>query len=323
MIAEAQPIRRPLAPGPESTLLSAEHYARVREGYHSLMDIGPDTEPHLRRVIEHILDHPGSLVRAQLAYGIMLSRGVAEEQGLAVAVALEYFHSASLVFDDMPAMDDAAERRGAPCAHVAHGEASATLGGLAMINRGYALLWDAIGSLPPALGAEAARLVTDCLGVRGILNGQSRDLNFRESAHRERDVLDIAAGKTVTLIRLTLLLPALVGGADAPTRAALEHLSTLWGLGYQVMDDFKDCLMSPEESGKTAGRDGLLHHPNLPATVGRDRAWERLSAMQDEARSVVARLQERGDWRVLARLQGVLDREQDRIKSRLAAPAIA
>ena len=323
MIADVQPPRRPLAPAPTSSLLTAGEFERVRDGYHSLMDIGPETEPHLREVLEHVLDHPGSLLRAQLAYSIMLTHGVEEERCLAAAVALEYFHSASLVFDDMPSMDDAAERRGVPCAHVAHGEASATLAGLAMINRGYALLWEVIGTLPPDRGSEAARLVTDSLGVRGVLNGQSRDLNFRDSARRERDVLDAAAGKTVALIRLTLLLPALVGGADARTCAALEHLSTLWGLGYQIMDDFKDCLLSPEESGKTASRDGALHRPNLPATVGRDRAWDRLSGMQDEARSVVARLQERGGWSVLARLQDVLDREQERIKSRLAATATA
>lgn len=324
MIADIQPNRAPVSCRAGDALLAPDQHARIVEGYASLMDLGPETEPRLRAVIEHVLAHPGSLLRAQLAFGILLARGVAEERALSVSVALEYFHSASLVFDDMPSMDDAQERRGAACAHVVHGEAAATLGALALINRGYALLWDAIGDLAPADGREAAQLVADCLGARGILNGQSRDLNFRDSARRERDVLDVAAGKTVTLIRLTLLLPAIVGGADAPTRAALEQLAVLWGLSYQVMDDFKDCLMSAAETGKTAARDGALEHPNLPATIGRERAWARLTAMQDEARAVVTRLAGRdAAWNVLERLQDVLDREQARIKARLAAPAAA
>ena len=70
---------------------------------------------------------PGSLVRAVTAYLVGIEMGVAEEAARAVACGIEYLHTASLVFDDLPAMDDARTRRGAPCPHVVHGEAVAML----------------------------------------------------------------------------------------------------------------------------------------------------------------------------------------------------
>lgn len=319
MIAEAQPDPNPPAQTPASSLLSETEFAAVLDGYRDLMDVGPGTEPRLRDALGHVLAHPGSLVRAQLAYRIMRARGVEESRALAVAVAIEYFHTASLVFDDMPPMDNALERRGSPCAHVVYGEATATLAGLALINRGYALLWQVIGALPETTRLDASRLVTHCLGVQGILNGQSRDLNFHTSARREREVLEVAEGKTVTLIRLTLLLPALVSGVTPAEREHLEQLATLWGLAYQIMDDFKDRLMTPAETGKTAERDASLQRPNLPATIGLPAAHARLTRLMSDARAVVATLEQRSaSWQILARLQAVLDRDQERIQLRLA-----
>lgn len=309
-------------PHPTSALLNAEEFAAVLNGYQNGMDLGPSTEPRLRQALEHVLAHPGSLVRAQLAYWLMKARGVEERHALGVAVAIEYFHTASLVFDDMPAMDHAVERRGVPCVHIVHGEATATLAALAFINRGYALLWQTIGTLPAANRDAAAHLVSASLGVQGILNGQSRDLQFHASARGAPEVLEVAEGKTVTLIRLTLLLPALVAGVDAADRATLDHLSRCWGLAYQAMDDFKDGLMTPQETGKTAARDAHLHRPNLPAALGWDAAWDHLASLMGEARLRVAHLQARDEaWSVLNRLQAVLDREQARIQTRLLAVA--
>ncbi len=321
MIADAQPRSTPSAgPRASSALLAPHELEQVVEGYRSMIDLGPATEPRLRAVLEHVLAHPGSLVRAQLAYSILRAHEIEESRALSVAVAIEYFHTASLVFDDMPCMDDASERRGVPCAHVAHGEAAATLAGLALINRGYELLWDVIATLPAEARLEASQLVTSCLGLRGILNGQSRDLNFSASARSERDVMDVAFGKTVTLIRLTLVLPALVAGASAGECADLEHLSTLWGLSYQIMDDFKDCLMSPAETGKTAARDALLAHPNLPATIGRASAQARLTGLMQEAATVVRSFERApAAWGILRRLHTVLEREQRQIDERLTA----
>jgi len=66
------------------------------------------------------------MVRPRIVYRLAYVFPLPEEAALDLAIALEYFHTASLIFDDLPCMDNAATRRGAPCVHVAFGEAVAT-----------------------------------------------------------------------------------------------------------------------------------------------------------------------------------------------------
>ena len=308
----------PAAAADPASLLDAEDFELVAEGFRGLLPIGRELEPHLRATIEETLGHPGSLFRAQLVFASARRRGLPAEAARGLAVAIEYFHTASLLFDDLPAMDDARERRGFPCAHLRHGEAAAMLGALALINQGYALLWRALATLPPARSARVALLVNQCLGLHGILDGQARDLHFQSSARGEAEVLAAAHGKTVTLIRLTLLLPALAGGADNAEIRQLERLAKAWGHAYQVADDFKDLLMDGREAGKSVRRDRQLGRPNLPAAIGRGPALARLETWLELGRRGVARLAGQPE---LARLQGVLEREAGEVSRRLLEEA--
>jgi geranylgeranyl pyrophosphate synthase len=307
---------------PSRELVSPFDLRYLSEGFRSLLPVDGGVEGHLRGVVEDVLGHPGSLVRAQLAYSVLRRHAVDAEPARELAVAIEYFHTASLVFDDMPAMDDAEERRGHPCPHRVYGEAAATLGALALINQGYALLWRTLGRLEPARSARAAELVNHCLGLRGILDGQARDLHFDPTTAGEADVLRVAEGKTGTLIRLTLLLPAIVGGAAEEELGRLDRLATVWGLAYQITDDFKDSLMSRDETGKSTRRDGELGRPNLPGVMGSERAYATLEALLDEGRDLLAAFDgER--WGQLASVQEILEQERRKVAARLPLSACA
>ncbi|MDY7094574.1 MAG: polyprenyl synthetase family protein [Acidobacteriota bacterium] len=304
-------------PGDRSRFLSDEDYAYLLDGYRSLLPAGPEVQEHLRGVIADTVAHPGSLVRAQLVFALLQAHGHDPQAAREVAVAVEYFHTASLIFDDMPAMDDAAERRGHPCPHRVYGEAAATLGALGFITRAYALLWRALGELPPERSQPAAELVGRCLGVAGILNGQSLDLHYRGGG--EDAVLAVAEGKTVSLIRLTLMLPALIVGTAPATLRRLDRLSTVWGLAYQAVDDFKDALMSGSETGKSPRRDGALGRPNLPGEIGRAAALERLDQLLAEGEELLGSFVQEPAWESLDEIQDLLHEEQARIRRRIAA----
>jgi geranylgeranyl pyrophosphate synthase len=245
------------------------------EAFRASMPLPAALDPHFEEALRHILDNPGSLVRPRMVYQVATAYALEEAHAKNLAIALEYFHTASLLFDDLPCMDNASERRGVPCVHLAYGEAGAILAALALINRAYALSWRAVSGASPRVQSRALAYIEQCLGVEGLLNGQSLDLHYATLPHIRETTETIARGKTVSLIRLTLVLPAMLGGASEREIQLLERIALYWGLGYQMVDDLKDVLDSAAEAGKTVARDLLLDRPNvasamgIPAAIGR------------------------------------------------------
>lgn len=253
-------------------------------------------EPRLAAALGDILARPGSMVRAVTAYLVGVEMGAQEEAARAVACGIEYLHTASLVFDDLPAMDDARTRRGMSCPHVAHGEAVAMLAALALINRGYALIWQGIRRAPAERRERAGDCVDARLGIHGVIGGQAFDLQGWRGEQSPADVSEVAARKTGDLLRLTLVLPALIGNGSEREITLLDRIGLLRGLAYQAADDLKDVLLSQEESGKTSGRDQEMGRPNLILAEGFQEALRRFK-----------RLRQVGD-RVQAALPGATER---------------
>jgi geranylgeranyl pyrophosphate synthase len=249
-----------------------------------------------------------------MVFQVAVAYGMDEAAAKNLAIALEYFHTASLVFDDLPCMDDADERRGVPCVHFAFGEAGAILTALALINRAYALSWQAASESPRQLQSRAFEYLEQCLGVEGLLNGQSLDLHYATLPHNRETTERIARGKTVSLIRLTLVLPAMLGGASVREVQLLERIALYWGLGYQVVDDLKDVLGSAADTGKTVARDLLLDRPNVASAMGVPAAVERLTRFIHLGDRTLHRLlQSRPGLAFLGKLRSDLEEELVRV----------
>jgi geranylgeranyl diphosphate synthase type II len=236
-------------------------------------------DQHLEEALRHVLDAPGSLVRPRIVFQMAVAHGIEPDQSKDLAIALEYFHTASLIFDDLPCMDNGEQRRGVPCVHVAYGDAGAILAALALINRAYAMCWQAVSGFPRDRQSRALAYLEQRLGLRGLLDGQSRDLHYTLLPHDRATNRQIACGKTVSLIRLALVLPAMLGGASERELHLLERLSTYWGLSYQIADDLKDVLSDEKASGKTGARDLLLDRPNTALAMGVSAAVARLNRL--------------------------------------------
>jgi geranylgeranyl pyrophosphate synthase len=254
------------------------------------LPLTPRTEERLSGALHQALEHPGSLMRAQFASEMGRAYSLTDDQVKCLGVAVEYFHTASLIFDDLPCMDDGAQRRGVACIHRDYGEATAILAALALVNRAYALLWRALTAAPAERRSMASDYVEKCLGIEGILNGQSQDLHYASLPPGERSPECVALGKTVSLIRLALVLPALLGRAKPAEIKMLERLASFWGLSYQILDDLKDVLQQPSQTGKTAARDAALSRPNLALAVGPKAAVRRLERLMRLGDCTLARL---------------------------------
>lgn len=258
--------------------------------YRKIILPSPDSEPKLARAILHVTAHPGSFTRCRIAWQTGYLCGLGEPENSKIAIAIEYFHTASLIFDDLSCMDDAETRRGVACVHVIFGEATAMLAALAFFNKAYAILWETTAQLPATQIQKVTRLVDDCLGTSGVLSGQNRDLSFANSGMSADEILRIAAGKTATLLKLALCLPAIIAGADDTTIELLSQLSYSRGLGYQIADDFKDIFLSIDESGKSNDRDRSLSRPNIVACEGVPAAAMRLDRLVKQGDAIQQKL---------------------------------
>lgn len=273
----------------------------------ALRDYAPLTsrmERHLEAAILQATGDTGKLIRARLAHEAAREHGMGETEALQLACAVEYFHTASLVLDDLPCMDDADTRRGAPCVHRVHGDATATLAALALINRAYALVGFAFMEQPAAVRWQAQVCVDGCLGPAGLVGGQAADLRFAETGGGAREVGRIAAAKTGALFWLAVFLPALAAQADAAERRDLKALCVYWGLAFQGMDDLVDLMKTSAEAGKSTGRDGRLARPNLALALGAPAARARVARLARLAGEAAERLAGRGTrWAYLKRFQ--------------------
>ncbi|MBC2603956.1 polyprenyl synthetase family protein [Puniceicoccus vermicola] len=235
----------------------------------------------LEEAVDYALSAEGSGFRKRLAMEAGRASGLSLAQAGDLAEGIEMFHHASLIFDDLPAMDDASERRGRACLHRVAGEGVSILAALALVNRAYTLCWKVAADFP-AHSHAASRLVDLCIGELGLLTGQARDLSYsREKGPDE--VRAIAGLKTGALLRLTILLPAILGGVSSHDRLLLFRVADAWGLAYQGMDDFSDMMGEAFPTGKTGNRDEKLDRPNLVLALGADQAAAAVSAALREA----------------------------------------
>ncbi|MDB6022198.1 MAG: crtE1 [Pedosphaera sp.] len=304
--------------------VSADIEAELQTAFTTGLPWAAETEPHLGGALRQTLDHPGSLVRARLVYEMAHAYGLANSRAKNLAVAIEYFHTASLLFDDLPCMDDAAERRGQPCVHHTHGEAAAILAALGLVSRAYALLWQALTESSADRQTLAGSYVEKCLGVNGLLSGQSEDLHYVSLPEYRRSPQKVATGKTVSLIRLSLVLPALLAGVEPGEVRLLERLAVFWGLGYQILDDFKDVYQQAAAcTGKTSARDQSLNRPNLVLAVGADQSLQRLERLMGLGDQILNRLMARlPSLGYLNELRGRFRQEISRIKAINFSPAL-
>ncbi|MCX6865196.1 MAG: polyprenyl synthetase family protein [Verrucomicrobia bacterium] len=247
-------------------------------------------QPRIAAALRDILARPGSLARSVTAYQLGLEMEMAEDAARALACGIEYLHTASLVFDDLPAMDDARVRRGAACVHITHGESIAMLAALALVNRGFTMLWQGIHRADPARRAKAGEWVDARLGIHGVIGGQAHDLNGWRAEQNAADVSEVAARKTGDLLRLAVVLPAMLGRATEREIQLLDRLAVLRGLAYQAADDLKDVISPVSASGKSCGRDADLGRPNLVAAEGLTAAMERFHRLRRTGDRVQAAL---------------------------------
>lgn len=177
---------------------------------------------------------------------------------LDLACSLEMVHCASLVLDDMPAMDNARLRRGQPTVHVRFGEDVALLATVGLVSEACRVAATAPG-LRAAARARSVQVVCQAIGPLGLVRGQYRDL--RQDVISAADVAAANDEKTGVLFAAALELAARAAGATGQV-AALRRGGFALGQAFQLRDDLEDVAPDDgglEERGQDAGKATLVH----------------------------------------------------------------
>jgi geranylgeranyl diphosphate synthase type II len=178
--------------------------------------------------------------------------GGSAAQALPIAAAIELVHAASLILDDLPSMDDAPLRRGRPTNHREFGEAVAILAAFGLLNLAYGSVARAY---EPAMSTRLSVLVSDSVGVDGLIGGQATDLLSTDRAITF-DVLErIHRGKTGALFSAAATSGAITANAAPDAITALAAYAKNLGLAFQIIDDLLDVEGTPEETGKATRGD--------------------------------------------------------------------
>jgi geranylgeranyl diphosphate synthase type II len=205
--------------------------------------------------IESSLFAPAKRLRPVLALLVAEVLKGDPEAVLPAGCAIELVHTASLILDDLPSMDDAKTRRGRPTCHVLHGEANAILAAFALLNRAFEILaegWD--GAPDPAARGRVARELCRAIGTEGMIAGQAFDLRFTDRQIDFPTLEFIHSRKTGALFMAAATLGALSARALPAEVAAASVYAKNLGLAFQIVDDLID-VTGGAEAGKDTGKD--------------------------------------------------------------------
>jgi len=172
---------------------------------------------------------------------------------LPVALALEMFHTYSLIHDDLPAMDNADLRRGHETLHKRYDEVTAILAGDALNSDAFYLI--AKAPLREDIKIKLVELLARDGGSRGMVLGQAIDCYFENTPLTIDQVKILHTNKTAKLIAVSMQMGAVIVGLEKNVQDELYSFGIDLGLLFQIQDDIIDETQSEEEAGKTTGND--------------------------------------------------------------------
>ena len=234
----------------------------------SILGFGEKTK--LRDACEYALKSGGKRFRPLLV--LLIAEGLGNNLNVYdSALAVEFFHTASLIADDLPCMDNEEERRSKPSAHKVYGESIALLASYSLICSAFEKVY-LNGAImreaePPFCSfADRACVVafehaTRCAGILGATGGQFLDL-FPPNLNIDT-IRDVIYKKTVTLFEVSFVFGWLFGGGDMNLLPIVKKASYHFGMAFQIADDIGD-LAQDEKNQREI---------NFAKHIGKDRAF--------------------------------------------------
>lgn len=211
----------------------------------SFASLGERTK--LRDACEYALTNGGKRLRPLMVLFVAEALGHGLDVSCA-ALSVEFFHTASLIADDLPCMDNDDERRNKPSAHRVFGESVALLASYALITAAFEKIYEnsevmkRAGTEFSPLADEACVLAlksaSRCSGIQGATGGQFLDL-FPPKQDLEM-ITEVIYKKTITLFEVCFTFGWVFGGGDLSLLEEVKKAAWHFGMAFQIADDLAD-----------------------------------------------------------------------------------
>lgn len=189
--------------------------------------------------------------------------------------SLEYMHTASLIFDDLPAQDNASTRRGRTTLHQQYNNAIAELTGLFLTQKAIeeqTLLDQFDAKTVLHLIQYSARIAMD------MCRGQAMDLDSKGKQLNLEQLKTMCFYKTGIAFEAALIMPAILAQVKETEMEALKRFALHVGIAFQIKDDLLDVEGDSVILGKTSGIDEENNNATFVSILGQDAArkemWE-------------------------------------------------
>ncbi len=204
----------------------------------------------LYQPIQYILDSDAKHIRPVLCLLACELYGENFKKALNAALAIELFHTFSLIHDDI--LDNASLRRGKKTIHEKWNTNIAILSGDVLLIESFRLLY----SYPPSIAQQLLKVFSSASVL--ICEGQQEDMNFEKRAIiTTHQYLEMIRKKTGVLIGTSLQMGAIIAGASMIEQKKLYQIGENIGLAFQIMDDYLDTFGDSKIFGKKIGNDIL------------------------------------------------------------------
>lgn len=225
-------IRRPIAEDMEKYKLLFDSYLQ-----HS--------DPLLHEVFLNISSRKGKMMRPMLTLLVIrLLGGVIDDKAMHTAATFEYFHTASLVHDDI--VDESEQRRGVKSIHCSYGNKVAVLVGDYLLANG--LLCASKVDSPRLVGIVSK-------AAQALASGEILQLsNVSNQSIDENVYYDIINRKTAALFSACSEAGALCASTDENVIQNMSLFGHYVGMCFQIRDDIFDYDTSAD-IGKPTGND--------------------------------------------------------------------
>jgi len=269
--------------------IMAQDAEKVNE---SLASLYSDTKGRLCGLTEaekYSLLAPGKRIRPILAIEFCKMLGGDIKAALPYATALEMVHAASLIHDDLPAIDNDDLRRGRPTNHKVYGESTAILAGDGLLLDSFGI----IASNPYASiesNLEAIKLFSKTLGAMGLVGGEYLDILGERESFTKEELYMTHSMKTGALISAAAVLGALAAGKaiNSPEADAARKYAEGVGTSFQIIDDVLDRIGTAEELGKTIGKDDKSNKTTFLTFFSEEEALKEAKRLTEESMQAIS-----------------------------------